>query len=91
MAELVEIPSIAKKAPVFCNTSERQRIAGAVPNRRSEVYYIQMFAQNLYWTNAGIFSEKVTGLNLKERIPNRDAEVSEGKSWPDSNKVYEPL
>jgi len=32
-----------------------------------EEYYCQMIAQNPYWTNTGVFSDRAMGLNMKER------------------------
>jgi len=75
MEELVEMPSMAKKTPVFlqhlrvaayCRVStEQEEQRGSL--EAQEEHYCHMIVQNPYWTNAGVFSDRATGLNMKER------------------------
>ena len=75
MANLIEIPSAIEKTPVFmqhlrvavyCRVSTEQEEQGGSLEAQ-ELYYSQIISKNPFWVNVGIFSEKVSGLNLKER------------------------
>jgi len=73
--KLIEIPSTIEKMPAFaqrlrvaayCRVStEQEEQRGSLESQ--EQYYSQIISSNPLWTNAGIFSEMATGLNLKER------------------------
>lgn len=75
MAKLIEIPSAIEKTPTFirhlrvaayCRVSTEQEDQGGSLEAQ-ELYYSRIISENPFWVNAGIFSEKVSGLNLKER------------------------
>lgn len=71
----MEIPSATEKTPVFmqclrvtayCRVStEQEEQRGSL--EAQELYYSHMISRNPFWTNAGVFSERVSGLNAKER------------------------
>jgi len=73
--KLIEIPSTIEKMPVFAQrlhvaaycrvNTEQEEQKGSLESQ--EQYYGQIISKNPFWTNAGIFSEMATGLNLKER------------------------
>jgi len=75
MRNITEIPFIQDNRPIelrhlrvaaYCRVSthlEEQTSSIKLQER----YYIQKILENPNWENAGIFSERATGLNLKER------------------------
>lgn len=75
MAKQIEILSETEKTPVFmqclhvaayCRVStEQEEQKGSLEAQK--LYYSQMISRNPLWTNAGVFSESVSGLNVKER------------------------
>jgi len=54
------------RVAAYCRVStERDEQATSI--KLQERHYIRLISENPNWENAGIFSEKATGLNLKER------------------------
>ncbi len=75
MRNAIEIPAVQDKIPIelrhlrvaaYCRVStELEEQTSSI--ELQEHYYIQLISENPNWENAGIFSERATGLNLKER------------------------
>ena len=75
MEKQIEILSETEKISVFMQrlrvaaycwvSTEQEEQSGNLEVQ--EFYYSQMISQNPFWMNAGVFSEKVSGLNVKER------------------------
>lgn len=75
MKKITTIPSTQNDLPIelrrlrvaaYCRVStEQEEQAGSI--ELQELYYTQLIAENPNWENAGIFSERSTGLNLQER------------------------
>ena len=54
------------RVAAYCRVStEQEEQRGSL--EAQELYYSQMISKNPFWTNAGVFSERVSGLNVKER------------------------
>ncbi len=75
MRNITEIPSMRDDCPIelrhlrvaaYCRVStELEEQTSSI--ELQERYYIQRISENPNWENAGIFSERATGLNLKAR------------------------
>ena len=75
MKKITTIPSTQNDLPIelrrlrvaaYCRVStEQEEQTGSI--ELQELYYTQLIAENPNWKNAGIFSERATGLNLQER------------------------
>ena len=75
MQKLIKIPYIADRRPAtdkhlrvaaYCRVSTWQEEQDSSIEQQ-EQYYTQYVSRNPNWTNAGIFSERVSGLNMKGR------------------------
>lgn len=75
MENVAEIPPVQNNLPMeerplrvaaYCRVSTEQKEQDT-SLQLQETYYRWKIEENPNWENAGIFSEKVTGLNLKER------------------------
>ena len=75
MGNVTEIPPVRNNLPMeerplrvaaYCRVSTEQEEQDS-SLQLQEAYYRWKIEENPNWENAGIFSEKVTGLNLKER------------------------
>lgn len=54
------------RVATYCRVSTRQEEHDSSIEQQ-EQYYTQYISRNLNWTNAGVFSERVSGLNMKCR------------------------
>ena len=75
MKKVTTIPSAQSNLPIelrhlrvaaYCRVStEQEEQSGSI--ELQELYYDRLISENPFWENAGIFSERATGLNLQER------------------------
>ena len=75
MGNVIEIPPIQETVPIeekhlrvaaYCRVStDREEQDSSI--ELQELRYRQMIEENPNWENAGVFSERATGLNLQER------------------------
>lgn len=75
MQKLTRMPGIMDRCPAtikrlrvaaYCRVSTRQEEQDSSIEQQ-ERYYEQYISRNPNWTNAGVFSERVSGLNMKGR------------------------
>ena len=75
MQKLTKIPDFMDRCPAamkclrvaaYCRVSTRQEKQDSSIEQQ-EKYYTQYISRNPNWTNAGVFSERVSGLNMKGR------------------------
>lgn len=75
MQKLTKIPSFVDtrlvtekrlRVAAYCRVSTRQEEQDSSIEQQ-ERYYEQYISKNKNWTNAGVFSERVSGLNMKGR------------------------
>ena len=75
MQKLTRIPDFMDRCPAtmkrlrvaaYCRVSTRQEEQDSSIEQQ-ERYYEQYISKNKNWTNAGVFSERVSGLNMKGR------------------------
>lgn len=75
MQKLTRMPGIMDRCPAtikrlrvaaYCRASTRQEEQDSSIEQQ-ERYYEQYISRNPNWTNAGVFSERVSGLNMKGR------------------------
>ena len=75
MQKLTRIPDFMDRCPAtmkrlrvaaYCRVSTRQEEQDSSIEQQ-ERYYEQYISQTPYWTNAGVFSARVSGLNMKGR------------------------
>ena len=75
MGNIIEIPSTQDNRPIelwYLHVAAYCRVSTDLEEQISSIelqerYYTQKICMNPNWENAGIFSERATGLNLKER------------------------
>ena len=55
------------RVAAYCRVSTRQEEQDSSIEQQ-EQYYTQLISKNPNWTNAGVFSERVSGLRMKDRL-----------------------
>lgn len=71
MLKTAKMPDVSDRQKLlrvaaYCRVSTRQEAQdGSI--EQQEQYYTQVISNNLNWTNAGVFSERISGLRMKGR------------------------